>query len=431
MLRTCNKIYSGETRHSIVRLSCLTSSDNYKARRFQSPTGISLLEVLISIGVLAVGLMGVAALIPAAGFQAKEGARNERLANVGKRVFREIDVRGLLDFDVNGSSRSLMFLYGATMTTDQPPLPLPPFARLWTRRLTDSSQSANDYLSYGSSFCIDPLVTSPNTFINDSDTSPNFDLRGRTLPFHGPEAEDSIDRESFPNKSFPGMTRIRRLCIDGDPTTLNGVPYSERIAAEFTFVGDLLDFRIPNRKSAFPQQNYVDAIDPVTTNKFAVRRNNVTGLSWMIFCCPATFNSTSGQRIATFQVSVAIFENRNSYDREYVGRILSEDITNGGRNIVIQFPMSGAYKEKFTKSIKRNAWIGLGWQHPETRNIFYQWYTIANILELQAPPNGSSLVRQMQLKGADWQFPLNGTIIAVHVPKVVAVYTKVMPAKVR
>jgi prepilin-type N-terminal cleavage/methylation domain-containing protein len=57
--------------------------------------GVTLMEVLISIAVVAIGLLGVVALIPVGGQQAQTGARNDRKANVGRRSFREFQVRGM------------------------------------------------------------------------------------------------------------------------------------------------------------------------------------------------------------------------------------------------------------------------------------------------------------------------------------------------
>ena len=59
--------------------------------------GVTLMEVLISIFVVSIGLLGVAALIPLAGHQTEQGSRNDRKANVGRRSFREFMVRGYND----------------------------------------------------------------------------------------------------------------------------------------------------------------------------------------------------------------------------------------------------------------------------------------------------------------------------------------------
>ena len=53
------------------------------------------MEVLVSIGVVAIGLMGVATLIPLAFQQAETGAQNERKAALSKQAFREFHVLGM------------------------------------------------------------------------------------------------------------------------------------------------------------------------------------------------------------------------------------------------------------------------------------------------------------------------------------------------
>jgi hypothetical protein len=58
--------------------------------------GISLLEVLISMFVLAVGLLGVAALIPAGHHEIAQGSRLEYASMIGRSAFRDLKVRGML-----------------------------------------------------------------------------------------------------------------------------------------------------------------------------------------------------------------------------------------------------------------------------------------------------------------------------------------------
>lgn len=55
--------------------------------------GISLLEIMVSIGVLSVGLLGILALMPAASNQAKIGAQQDAAAILARRAFREMNVR--------------------------------------------------------------------------------------------------------------------------------------------------------------------------------------------------------------------------------------------------------------------------------------------------------------------------------------------------
>ncbi len=59
--------------------------------------GVSLLEVLISIFVLSIGLMGVAALLPVGGFNIAQANKADRSATCGRAALRDIKVRNLLD----------------------------------------------------------------------------------------------------------------------------------------------------------------------------------------------------------------------------------------------------------------------------------------------------------------------------------------------
>jgi len=67
------------------------------AARKTAPRGVSLVEVLISIFVLSIGLVGLAALIPVGGIAIVETAKSDRAGTCGRAALREIEVRGLAD----------------------------------------------------------------------------------------------------------------------------------------------------------------------------------------------------------------------------------------------------------------------------------------------------------------------------------------------
>ena len=54
---------------------------------------------MISIGVVGIGLIGVASLIPLAHYKAAQGIRDDRKSMMGRRAFREFRIR---DFDRPG-----------------------------------------------------------------------------------------------------------------------------------------------------------------------------------------------------------------------------------------------------------------------------------------------------------------------------------------
>ncbi|MCC6123929.1 MAG: hypothetical protein IT426_03125 [Pirellulales bacterium] len=60
--------------------------------------GVSLLEVLISIGVLTVGLLGVLAIIPLGQMTIAESVKAERAGACGRAAMRDIKVKRLLDY---------------------------------------------------------------------------------------------------------------------------------------------------------------------------------------------------------------------------------------------------------------------------------------------------------------------------------------------
>ena len=87
-------------------------------RRQRTRGGVSLMEVLISVFVLSVGLLGMAALIPVGRLAMVETGKHDRSGSAGRAIMRSVQVRRMLDY-----------------TTWQPGVPnpntnttLPPFA---------------------------------------------------------------------------------------------------------------------------------------------------------------------------------------------------------------------------------------------------------------------------------------------------------------
>jgi type II secretory pathway pseudopilin PulG len=82
----------------------------------QSPRGMTLLEVLISCGVLAVGLASIASLLPAAGSRLGQAATEDRAGTLAANARADAAARGLLAFDLFADpAKSIGF--GTGMTT--------------------------------------------------------------------------------------------------------------------------------------------------------------------------------------------------------------------------------------------------------------------------------------------------------------------------
>jgi type II secretory pathway pseudopilin PulG len=66
-------------------------------------SGISLMEVLVSIGIVAIGLVSIASLIPVGGLQAQKADQIQRQSDVGLDAIREFTTRGLAVVDPQDS----------------------------------------------------------------------------------------------------------------------------------------------------------------------------------------------------------------------------------------------------------------------------------------------------------------------------------------
>lgn len=74
--------------------------------------GITLLEVLISVAVLSLGLLGLASLIPIGKYQMAEAAKMDRASGIGRAAFRTLVVSQWMRPD--------MWLYGTNANVGQP-----------------------------------------------------------------------------------------------------------------------------------------------------------------------------------------------------------------------------------------------------------------------------------------------------------------------
>ena len=104
---------------------------------------ISLLEVLISIGVIALGIFGVAALIPVAQFKLEQGLTADRQAAAGQRAVAEFRIRNM----------------GSPGTRDNPHWTTTP--QIMSRATLNTSSLNNIFVANGNvihqAYCLDPL----------------------------------------------------------------------------------------------------------------------------------------------------------------------------------------------------------------------------------------------------------------------------------
>ena len=59
---------------------------------YRKPSGITIVEVLFSIGIVIMGLMGIAGLIMIAGTQLTQGLKADGMSNLGLNAIEEFDI---------------------------------------------------------------------------------------------------------------------------------------------------------------------------------------------------------------------------------------------------------------------------------------------------------------------------------------------------
>jgi hypothetical protein len=101
-------------------------SDQHAQAYFSSSSrrrsGITLLEVLISMGVLLIGLMGVGAMIPAGRYEIMQGVKTDYATTVGRAAFRDLKARGYLNPRSWNNGGGTVYTPG---TTPSSPIPGP------------------------------------------------------------------------------------------------------------------------------------------------------------------------------------------------------------------------------------------------------------------------------------------------------------------
>lgn len=283
--------------------------------------GVTVLEVLISIGVASVGLLGAILLIPLADHQMNQGLVLERANQVGANAFREFDIR-----EMNNPTRWIWHARGSTQV-----LTLPRDLH-WPLDPNPNDAPTNAPLpQFREAFCLDPRFVAAN---------------GVTL---GPNNEDPTQ---FPyvvdtNVSIFKMPRITlESFIDTSPPN----PLSA-IHADSIFVAlDDLDFRRPenDRTLAPVQRNNAGGerdddgdgdIDgdwnPAETSPHAseLARKAFGRMSWMATLAPHEKIDANGDE---YVLSVVVFHNR---DASFLMGATSES----DNERVAQIPITGSY----------------------------------------------------------------------------------------
>lgn len=388
-------------------------------------SGISLLEVLISIFVLVVGILGLAALIPIGRFEVQEANKLDRGAALGKQAYREMRLRGWLDarnewlwFDRTNKQ------FNAVLQPD-PATGRLQFTGNWTPPFAIDPQMFADPRNYQAIWGTPaPDTPVPNTF-----------------PYN-------VDNDAA-NVGLSNVPRIARLSLNqfmptqGTTTYYSGWTEAQQMLSEAlcdrSMRGrDDLSFFVPEEKDARPVQQYsihAGATSADFQNQSPNQRlapMNAGEFSWMFTVSPTLGESWRGRyspdTMQSYVVSVVVFHKRPI-------TLMPPDANEppAERTVALHFAGSGvgggsvhleSHDPTYLRDLKPNQWILVTGRlriDPTQQNpvnppagsdqppVVAKWYRIVAVddgSQVTSPPDGELPHRDVTLDGPDWNTEL-------------------------
>ena len=325
-------------------------------RRRRGRAGISLLEVLISIFVLAIGLLGVAAVIPIGRFEIVETAKADRCGACGRAALRDVKVRRMLD------------------------------PTRWRDINLNAVAFPTSVLPQGRSFAIDPLMIARN--------SGNGGIQG------------------FPYAAGTGPV-MQRVTLA--PACLNNAAVQQAVFNRIFTSQDDLVIPVPEEASERPRQMFIHdsgtgaawpyfAGDSPTPPGNPMVRQAAGNYSWLVTVTPAT--NEAGLLVADshlYSISVVVF-----YNRDFA--FPPPSVPAGERTVSVSFDGGGwgggdvrlGSSSAADLDVKENEWLMLRGFHGG--HGVFKWYRIAAVGE--ADPMDLTH-RFATLAGPDWRIDNN------------------------
>lgn len=410
---------------------------------YRRHAGVTIIEVLFAIGIVVMGLMGIAGLIMIAGTQLTQGLKADGMSNLGLNAVEEFDMRHLRN--QNGLLR-----YDTTVST------------------FNSFQTAESY-------CIDPYYISQQVLNNNTNIEQLSLFPGVAIPSGNPNQIAAMPRVTL--ASVPAILNDPAL-YDAGTYGVGVSRIMNKLQAQEIFTSkDNLAFRESDAATELPKQVWIDdrplptSVSPRTADgvdndhdgftdeadeAFVKRigfgdlaRLGATEFSWMATITPdrtftvnASGNSTGRDRTDQYLVSIVVFHNRtldyNSdatlEDRERMLEVTLRGNGFGGGEVRLHSGMVTAL------DINHNDWIMLSAQ--SSLGSQFRWYRVSYIDdEVQTADNGT-FYRDATIQGPDWNrqewlptivrcdcgkplpLPPKNRTYATFIPRVIGVFEK-------
>ncbi|WP_442482441.1 type IV pilus modification PilV family protein [Aeoliella sp. SH292] len=386
--------------------------------------GVTLTEVLISIGILAVGLLGAAAMFPVGSYFMQKGEVADRGAAIAQAAFADLVARG----DLNPEN------WRAWDAPNGVYQPMGQAMRNWMSanaavRINSGEADYQTQMNAAAGFVyiIDPLGTAGAFRAGDSTLT--------QLTMAPMRLATPMD---FSANEFDGTWPVRRLCTKS--MVMGNVLPSEPVARSLYMSGDDIAFDLPEEGDNPSQQQVIKGQNS-SGDTVAVARQNRGDYSWMAMVAPTQSDAREAIGLNPsayyFDVSVIVFYKRpiasiSTTESLVKGYIVSTG-TGGGEILLDSDPLTDAYDD-----FKVGQWVMVSAPHPSSSEIeplfFSQWYRVLSIND--TPDNqgngpaqftNETTQRRIGLRGPDWPWKTAGTPVRVGIfPGAVAVHTKTM-----
>ncbi len=370
----------------VSQLSTLNSqlpTLNSQLSTLHSPArrGVSLMEVLISVFVLSLGLIGMAALLPLGRYAINETGKADRAGACGRAAMREIKIRHLLD------------------------------PAYWQPLQPSGGGFVVLSSTAGSTVVVDPLGIA------------NWSISGGTA---GPTINSTAPL--LPLVTYPGMT----------PSGGTAVQAAANAGQIFNWHDDLIftnpeDLKLPSTAAAGLSTR------PLSTSTTGVVQNS-GNYSWFFTATPSTSEvayPTSGYDPRHYNVSVVVCYQR---DFSVSGGTLNNGLktaavcaTFGGAPTYIPAatPISDIWLRTGagspTLNLRENEWIALSGRSTAPGNPWFcNWYRIIAVGDNTLNPADGSTYYYVTLSGPDWPASADSTASCwalAYEKSIVGVYT--------
>lgn len=418
---------------------------------FRLRRAITLTEVLISMGILTLGLLGVAALFPVGGFYMQKAEVADRGSAIAQSVMNDVMARGMLNpgawfvmvpspatTPINSVNYLFPGIDGKYAPSVQRATFTRPFAETLSGGLKLTSNSVTISRQFGNAYVIDPMYVAAAVVRHQALN--NFN----PVAYPFPASALNVFPSTFTNAKYCKATQwdpwrtsansgdriwpVRRVTFQDT----SGWSMNATIAESYFRGIDDVSTDLPARDDRPVRQNW-DAIDDGKGGKTALAPQWAGDYSWIVSVVPTTNAARDGMARNpegyAYDVSVVVFYKRllptepaantadtkpaRSYERSVAASIVSTGL-NGGEILLTdigEIATSSAFEH-----LKIGHWIMLCGPHPNSNvnttvnpptgepRFVMNWY---QVLSIESDNTGilgfdPKMQRLVAVRGPEW-----------------------------